>query len=84
MSTINRAARVSKRFLAAAFALYYYILIPLHAATILVGQAVSPVTSGAEALLPCGAAFSSCGPDFIGSSRLQAGLFRTGLSSLKR
>jgi hypothetical protein len=47
--------------------LYYYILIPLHAATILVGQAVSPVIAGSSRRFGCGYAalrgrIASCWP----------------------
>jgi len=36
--------------------LYYYSLIPLHAATILVVQAVSPVIAGSSRRFGCGCA----------------------------
>jgi hypothetical protein len=93
MSTISyRAARVSKRFLTAAFALYYNILISSPPATnFLWGRletcrrlptgALSTRLNAQATVVPRdvwlplrGAGFSSCGPDFIRSSRLQAGL----------
>ena len=40
--------------------LHYYILIPLHAATIWVGQAVSPVTAGSSRRFAGGAGNFAC------------------------